>query len=175
MDIDGQATVVVGVDGSAGSRAALQYALEDAARPGGAVRIVSVFPPVEHWAGAWGVSAQRVTAEIEADLREQTRKAIDAVVAKGAALAAVPVEVEAVPGSAAHVLVERSQAADLLVVGHRGRGEVASMLLGSVGLQCVLHARCPVTVVPQAAAERAAERSEGALRRAAVPAAAPAY
>ena len=175
MDIDGQATVVVGVDGSAGSRAALQYALEDAARRGGAVRVVRVFPPVEYWAGAWGGSAQRVIAEIEVDLREQTRKMIDAIIEKRAALAAVPVEVEAVPGSAAHVLVERSRAADLLVVGHRGRGEIASMLLGSVGLQCVLHAGCPVTVVRLAAAERAAERSEDALRRAAVPAAAPAY
>jgi nucleotide-binding universal stress UspA family protein len=37
--------------------------------------------------------------------------------------------------------------ADLLLVGHRGLGDVASACLGSVGLQCVLHATCPLTVV----------------------------
>ena len=38
--------------------------------------------------------------------------------------------------------------ADLLVVGHRGRGGLRSVALGSVGLGCVLHAPCPVLVVP---------------------------
>jgi nucleotide-binding universal stress UspA family protein len=51
--------------------------------------------------------------------------------------------------------------ADLLVVGHRGRGAVASALLGSVGLRCVLHSTCPVTVVPAVTAEHAAEESLG--------------
>jgi nucleotide-binding universal stress UspA family protein len=37
--------------------------------------------------------------------------------------------------------------ADLLVLGHRGRGGFASAVLGSVGLHCVLHALCPVTIV----------------------------
>jgi nucleotide-binding universal stress UspA family protein len=43
--------------------------------------------------------------------------------------------------------VDAAEAAELLVIGHRGRGSVASVLLGSVGLYCVLNARCPVTVV----------------------------
>jgi nucleotide-binding universal stress UspA family protein len=45
------------------------------------------------------------------------------------------------------VLVEASEGADLLVLGDRGR----SALLGSVGLHCVLHATCPVTIVRPAA------------------------
>jgi hypothetical protein len=45
------------------------------------------------------------------------------------------------------VLVSESRDADLLVVGHRGRGAFHSTMLGSVGLQCVLHASVPVTVV----------------------------
>jgi nucleotide-binding universal stress UspA family protein len=154
--MDGTATVVVGVDGSVESRAALQYAVEDAARRGGRVRVVAVFPPVEYWANEWGVSAQRVSAEIEASLRDWTHEEVDALLRGRTALAAVPVEVQALPGRAGRVLVEQSRAADLLVVGHRGRGGLASTLLGSVGLRCVLTARCPVTVVRPVAEERVA-------------------
>jgi nucleotide-binding universal stress UspA family protein len=50
-------------------------------------------------------------------------------------------------GHPATELVEQSRKADLLVVGHRGRGAIASTFLGSVGLTCVEHAHCPVTVV----------------------------
>jgi nucleotide-binding universal stress UspA family protein len=52
-----------------------------------------------------------------------------------------------VEGHAAAVLVERSEGADLLVVGTRGHGRFTGMLLGSVSEHCVIHARCPVLVV----------------------------
>ena len=71
----------------------------------------------------------------------------DVVRARGGASADIPVEVLAIGGSPGHVLVEQSRDADLLVVGHRGRGGFRSALLGSVGLQCVVHASVPVTVV----------------------------
>jgi nucleotide-binding universal stress UspA family protein len=69
----------------------------------------------------------------------------------------VPVDVRVVPGSAGQVLLDQAADADLLVVWHRGRGGIASACLGSVGLQCVLHAACPVVVVrcAQASAARA--------------------
>lgn len=161
--MDERATVVVGVDASVGSRAALHYAMEDAARRGGTVRVVAVFPPVEYWAGEWGVSARKVGAEIEASLREWTRKEIDALLRERAELAAVPVEVQAISGHPARVLAEQSRTADLLVVGHRGRGAVATVL-GSVALRCVLGAACPVTVVRSVAEERVAERSPSTRR-----------
>ena len=62
-------------------------------------------------------------------------------------LGAVPTEVVTLPGPAAKALIEQAADADLLVVGHRGRGGFKSAVLGSVGLHCVLHATCPVTVV----------------------------
>ena len=56
-------------------------------------------------------------------------------------------EIVVAAGPAAGVLIDKSAEVDVLVLGHRGRGGFASMLLGSVGLQCVQHARCPVIVV----------------------------
>jgi nucleotide-binding universal stress UspA family protein len=52
-----------------------------------------------------------------------------------------------VAGAPAPVLIEASKGADLLVVGSRGRGAFAGMLLGSVSQHCVSHAECPVLVV----------------------------
>ena len=66
-------------------------------------------------------------------------------------------------GPAANVLIDRSGEVDVLVLGHRGRGGFASMLLGSVSLQCVLHAQCPVIVVRPAAVTQSAAPAEPAV------------
>ena len=62
-------------------------------------------------------------------------------------LGRVPTELVTLPGPAAKALIDQSRDADLLVLGHRGRGGFKSAVLGSVGLHCVLHATCPVTIV----------------------------
>jgi nucleotide-binding universal stress UspA family protein len=142
-----RSTVVVGVDGSPESRAAVRFALEDAARRGAALRVVSAYVPPEYWAAAYGLAALPTVEEVVGEHEAVAREAVDAVVADEAALADVPVEVIARPGPPAEALIEQSRGAELLVLGHRGRGGFASAVLGSVGLHCVLHALCPVTIV----------------------------
>ena len=142
-----QGTIVVGVDGSDCSRAALEFALDEAVRWDAAVRVVLVMPDIDYWAVAYGVPVA-VLDDLSADLEKTGREMLDAVVReRGGAAADVPVDVQVVSGTPGHVLVERSRDADLLVVGHRGRGGFRSAVLGSVGLQCVLHAAVPVVVV----------------------------
>jgi nucleotide-binding universal stress UspA family protein len=159
-------TVVVGIDGSTGSRAALQLALEDAAWRGTGVRVISSLIPPQYWPNAYGLAAPPTIGELKDDLRAGARRMVDEVVAVRPDLAAVPVELHEIEGLPARVLVEQSRGADLLVVGHRGRGGFTSALLGSVGLQCVLHAQCPVAVVRPAPEPRAAkEVAEAAVER----------
>jgi nucleotide-binding universal stress UspA family protein len=59
----------------------------------------------------------------------------------------VSIAVDAIVGHPGAVLCSAAEGAELLIVGHRGRGTVASTIIGSVGLHCVLHASCPVVVV----------------------------
>ena len=104
-------------------------------------------PETDYWATAYGMSPS-LAEELSNGLEKVGRDMVDDVVrGRGGASADIPVEVHAIGGSPGHVLVEQSRDADLLVVGHRGRGGFRSALLGSVGLQCVVHAYVPVTVV----------------------------
>ena len=77
---------------------------------------------------------------------------------------AVPVQLRVVSGNPGAVLVDEAADADLLVVGHRGRGGIASACLGSVGLHCVLHATCPVVVVRDARVPAEQAATAGAAR-----------
>ena len=142
-----QRTIVVGVDGSDCSRAALEFALEEGVRWGAGVRLVWAIPELEYWPTAYGMSP-RLLKQLCADAEKAEREMVEAVRReRGGPVADVPVEFRAVGGPAADVLVWQSADADLLVVGHRGRSALTSAALGSVSLACVLHATIPVTVV----------------------------
>lgn len=127
--------IVVGVDGSAPSKAALAWAVSEAGLTGAAVEAVTVyygFPMPIH-----DIDYKRLAQHVLDD-------AIGDVARTGQ-----PVEVIArvVEGNAARVLVDVAATADLLVIGSRARNEFTEALLGSVAKQCIHHATCPVVVI----------------------------
>lgn len=148
----GGARVVVGVDGSPGSRDALAYALVTAARRGADVEVVSTYPLPLPWAGGRPAVVPDPTA-LRTRLEATVRGIVDAAERDPAVLAASGGRRPAITstvseGPAGPVLLARSRDADLLVVGSRGRGALRSAFLGSVALQCAAGAACPVLVVP---------------------------
>jgi nucleotide-binding universal stress UspA family protein len=148
----GEPRVVVGVDGSAGARAALLFALADAARRGRPVEAVSAYQPPDHWLDfyAMGISGPD---QARAAAVDRVRDFVAGVLPEGPQ-PPPRVQVRVHRGSPAEALVRASHGAELLVVGSRGHGGFTSMLLGSVSMQCVLHAVCPVTVVHSPEAHR---------------------
>ncbi|MFJ9770346.1 universal stress protein [Kitasatospora sp. NPDC101157] len=133
--------VVVGVDGSQPSHAALRWAVRHAGMIGGVVDAVGAWEPPSHF----GWSAPVVDATFDQELAE--RKFADEL---GEVLGTdCPVQVRRamVMGDASDVLLEAAKGAELLVVGSHGRGGFTRALLGSVSTRCAQHATCPVVIV----------------------------
>ena len=143
--------VVVGVDGSPGSRAALVHALITAARRGGDLDVVSSYAIELYYLGGAPLDVPDLagvrddTHDRVADLVEEVRT--ESAVASVPGIADVTVRLVVSEGPAVQALVDRAEGAELLVVGSRGRGAMRSALLGSVALHCATHAPCPVLVV----------------------------
>lgn len=134
---------MVGIDGSEGSHAALRWAVGQAARTGASVRAVIAweYPSTYGWVGAMYPGDQGLATWSQQVLLE----AVHTVLGDNPP---VVVETVVVEGQSVRVLLDESKGADLLVVGSRGRGGFAGLLLGSVSQHCVQHARCPVVVIP---------------------------
>lgn len=140
-------TIVAGVDGSEGSRAALRFAIEEAVLRGADVDAVASwqFPAYAYT----GVAVMPPTVDLADSARAVLDDAIEAVTAElGGAAAEVTVNPVVLEGPPAAMLVEHSRNAQMLVVGSRGYGGFRGLLLGSVSHQCASHAHCPVVVVP---------------------------
>jgi nucleotide-binding universal stress UspA family protein len=143
----GAGLIVVGVDHSDGAKAALRFALEEATLRRATLRAVHAwqfdsfgFAGVEGYFPSSGADLS--------DLHHAAEDALEATVRETIPDAGeVTVERRAVEGAPGAVLVEASQEADLLVVGSRGHGGFAGLLLGSVSQQCAQHAACPVVIV----------------------------
>ncbi|WP_236833206.1 universal stress protein [Blastococcus sp. KM273128] len=147
----GRARLVVGIDGSDHSRGALGWALAEAARRSAALDVVTTFPVDSYWNDAYLVD-EKLVDRMRAATEASARAFLDDVRrATGQPDGDVPVALHVGAGRAAEELVRWSDGAGLLVVGSRGRGAVRSTVLGSVALQCSVHARCPVVVVVRSA------------------------
>lgn len=146
------AAVVVGVDGSEGATEALRWACAEARLRKAPLRVIHAwsFGNVGVVAGGYGYFgvAGPLVGENEAELRAAAQTMVDDVVGRVAVeFPDVTVDRQVVDGGAAGTLIAAVDAGDLLVVGSRGHGGFAELLLGSVSLQCVHHAPCPVVVV----------------------------
>ena len=142
-------TVVAGVDGSASARAALMWAIEEARSRETSVLAVHAVPRPWATGAAGGPYGAYVTAGMRGQLEARGGELLAHEIGAALATAGEGVEVEGrmVEGPAAAALLRESEDAEMLVVGSRGHGGFASLLLGSVGHQCAEHARCPVVVV----------------------------
>ena len=139
--------VVVGVDDSAGARAALRFAAEEAARRGAELHVICAWSIPGVHLGRGAVSGALHEVEYE-----EARSVLDHLA--GEVLgndSNVPCVLAVGEPPPARALIEASRAADVVVVGSRGHGGFSGLLLGSVSTQVVHHAHCPVIVVRAAA------------------------
>ncbi|HEX5294174.1 MAG TPA: universal stress protein [Streptosporangiaceae bacterium] len=140
------AGIVVGVDGSTGSRQALEWAAREAAVRQAPLTVLTVNPVmVSQW-----TRNPVISATDPARLQQDRRAAEESVEKVTGELDVQPpsVAVEAINGFPVDALIKASQDAGLLVVGSRGGGGFTALMLGSVSAQVVSHASCPVVVVP---------------------------
>ena len=139
--------IVVGVDHSDGAKAALRFAREEARLRKATLRVVHAWQ--YGCIGASGLEGFLPAAggELE-DFRQGAAAALDETLREVVGdQDDVAIERRVDQGVPAAVLVEESHGAELLVVGSRGHGGFAQLLLGSVSQQCAQHASCPVVIV----------------------------
>ncbi|MHA7210914.1 universal stress protein [Arthrobacter sp. MDT1-65] len=146
--------VVVGVDGSEQARMASLAAAEEARSRGLALRVICSVAPF-NGSLAW-VPAPVDREALHADLAVQLAAGRDWLKSH---FPDVDIRVDLVDGPPAEVLIEASATSELLVVGTRGRGGFAGMLMGSTSQGVLHHARGPVLIVPDKADPRLEDRS----------------
>ena len=152
--IDKSPRIVVGLDGSTSSLAALRWAVHQAELTGGTVdAVVACRVPVL----VTGFGFAPVAMSDCSDMEQVAKRALEEAINKIVGSEDGPlVRSLAVNGSPGPVLVNASVGADLLVLGSRGHGGFSGALLGSVGQHCVRHAHCPVVIIRGDLAAKAA-------------------
>ncbi len=136
--------IVVGVDGSDSSKAALVWGLRQARLTGAPLQVVMAWDyPLTY---GWMVVPEGV--DLGADAAAELEKVVKEVTeAEDTAEPAVEITTSVIQGHPALVLMAEAENASLVVVGSRGHGEFAGMLLGSVSEHLSTHASCPVLIV----------------------------
>ncbi len=137
-------SIVVGVDGSKASAAALRWAIEE-----GKLRSTRVLA-VTSWTYPAMIFADAYVLPEAAAIEGEAAALLERSVAEATAGGPVPeyLDRRVTDGPPASTLLDLSTDASLLVVGARGHGGFVGLLLGSVATQVVNHAKCPVVVVP---------------------------
>jgi nucleotide-binding universal stress UspA family protein len=141
------AGIIVGVDGSDHSRRALDWAMREAVKHHLPLTVMSIHPPPARPATSiyWGVHSYPENSFDPEVARMAVQQFVDKVA--GEIGEAPEITVSIGTGDAAEELVKAGQDADMLVVGSRGGGGFARLLMGSVSSQVVHHASCPVVVI----------------------------
>jgi nucleotide-binding universal stress UspA family protein len=140
--------IVVGVDGSAGSNAAIRWAIEEGKLRNEPVVIVHCWNVVPPYGGRFSYGDVSMRPDDYAMFEQSARRLVDEMIAD------VPIDGDADVrkvvrfGSATEILIEESRQATMLVVGARGEGGFIGLLLGSVATKVAAHSVCPVVVVP---------------------------
>jgi nucleotide-binding universal stress UspA family protein len=138
--------IVVGVDGSPHSQRALEWAIKEAGLRSAPLTVLAVHQVAgNHWSGnpeIYPADAPE-TEKMRQVVQDTVQKAVDAAGSPGPA----SVTVRAVSGIAAQELIGASNDADLVVVGSRGGGGFARLMLGSVSNQVAAHAASPVVII----------------------------
>jgi nucleotide-binding universal stress UspA family protein len=135
--------IVVGIDGSAGSKAALRFAAQESDLRKTTLKVVSAW----HLPTGLYTASTYVNLDLDALEKDAAGVADQQLVEVLGADRASAVDVVIRQGNAAEALLDESQEAEMLVVGSRGHGGFAGLLLGSISQQCAAHATCPVVVV----------------------------
>jgi nucleotide-binding universal stress UspA family protein len=139
--------IVVGVDGSGHSRKALERAAAEAAAHHAPLTVLVIHQAVRDVYGS--PSHYPEDAALTEKAKEAAKEETDQVLATVSSRPA-SVTVTAVHGLPADELVKASEGADMIVLGRRGMGGFARLLMGSVTSQVAQHAQCPVLIVPSA-------------------------
>ncbi len=139
--------IVVGVDGSDHSRTALEWAVKEAGIRQAPLTVLAVHPvAISPWTGApiTFPTDQPEEAKLNAAVQEMT----DGMISQVGDPKPASVTVHTVSGGPSEELITASADTDMLVVGSRGSGGFARLVMGSVSMQVVQHAHCPVVVIP---------------------------
>lgn len=135
-----QYTVVVGVDGSPASKAALRWAAWHARQLNGTIIAVTAWdvPMIYNW-----------EVPESGEIATRTAQGLDGIVTEVLGDSEVTVSKEVSSGHPARAVLDAAEeaGADLIVMGNRGRGGFTKVLLGSVSQHVLHHARCPVLVI----------------------------
>ena len=140
--------IIVGIDGSHGSRRALEVAISEAVLRQVPLTVITVHQVVAGYSGH-GVAFPGDDALAD-KARQEAQAEVDSALANAGDTRPSSVTVRGVSGLPAEAILDAAKDADLIVVGSRGAGGFSRLLMGSVSSQVTHHADVPVLIVPPA-------------------------